>query len=613
MASRFKPRFGWVLGGMLLVEIVVRLAYVAAQSRTDPWFVHPTGGDPADNLMWAWELVTGEGLRGGAYYGPPLYAYLLSGFLRLFGLNHGLLYYLQHLSMVGAAGLLALAARRWMGSVAGIATAALFLRYHPNLFFPSRPVVEPIAILLLALALFALSGRSRWCAALSGLVAGTASIAKPSLLTVAPAWALGEWRRSSWRVALVLMGAMMLALLPTTIRNYVVSGHVVPVSSNAGMTFYHGNGPGATGYIRVPPELAQGGKADQRKIATWLAGKRSGMPLDDVEADRWWGRQALRERLRVPGETARLLLWRAALLCWNAELALDMGPRQDLNPLRWASPVPFAVILGLAACGVVLVGWRGTGGWPVWGAVLACALTPLVFYVSSRYRLPMVSILCLPAGAGLAALVRPPAEIRSRWIGLGVAGVVIAGSWLVPADDLLAQSDAGGISQRAWAWQQVGGWPEAEADLRRSLELMDSSAPAWVQLGVLLESTGRADEAEQCYRHALELHPGHAPAACALGQLLRIDGRNEEAVPILRQGLKSHAFFEACWNHLVGALTALGELEQAAREVERATRRGVELDPRILEDLRKRFRADEQHGGTAPRGTPPTSGEERDE
>ena len=62
VASRFKPRFGWVLGGMLLVEIVVRLAYVAAQSRTDPWFIHPSG-DPADTLMWAWEIVTGEGMR----------------------------------------------------------------------------------------------------------------------------------------------------------------------------------------------------------------------------------------------------------------------------------------------------------------------------------------------------------------------------------------------------------------------------------------------------------------------------------------------------------------------------------------------------------------------
>lgn len=609
MASRFKPRFGWVLGGMLLVEIVVRLAYVAMQSRTDPWFVHPSG-DPADTLMWAREIVTGEGLRGGAFYGPPLYVYLLSGFLRVFGQNHGLLYYVQHLSMVGAAGLLALAARRWMGSVAAVAAAALFLRYQPNLFFPSRPMAEPLAILLLALALFALSGRSRWSAAVSGFVAGTASVAKPSLLAVAPAWALGEWRRSSWRVALLLLGSMLLALVPTTIRNYVVSGHIVPVSANAGMTFYHGNGPEATGYIRVPPELAQGGKGDQRQIATWLAGKRSGQPLDDVEADRWWGRQALRERVRRPGETVKLLLWRAALVGWNAELALDMGPRQDANPLRWASPVPFAVLLSLAAAGVALLGWRGTGGWPVWGTVLACALTPLLFYVSSRYRLPMAAMLCLPAGAGLAALFRPRAEIRTRWIGVVVAGVVAAGSILVPANDLLVQSDAGGISQRAWAWREVGGLQEAEADVRRSLELMDTSAPAWVQLGDLLELTGRTREAEASYRRALELHPGSAPAACSLGQLLRVEGRDAEAVPVLRKGLKSHAFFTACWNHLVGALTALGEVEQAAIEVQRAASRGVELDPRVLEDLRSRARTEADQRGGVPRATAPTPGEE---
>jgi tetratricopeptide (TPR) repeat protein len=591
-----KARFRWVLGGMLLAAIVVRLGYVAAQAGSDPWFLKPMGGDPRDNLFWAWEIASGEGLRGGAFYGAPLYPYLLSGFLRLFGENFGLLYYLQHLSMVAAAGLLASTGRRLMGEAAGLAAGAVFLLYQPNLFFASRPMAEPIGILLMSLAVFAVTGRTRRAGAVAGWVAGLASVARPSLLPVAPLWAMGVARRSPWRAAALVLG-FVLALVPTTVRNYLVSGHVVPVSSNAGVTFYHGNGPAATGYIRVPPELGQVGKGNQRKIATRVASERAGRVLDDVEADRWWGRQALRERLRHPLGSARLLLWRVALLGWNAELALDMGPRQDPNPLRWAAPLPFAAILGLTAAGIALAGWRGTGGWAVWGAVLACAVAPLAFYVCSRYRLPLVAMLCLPAGAGLAALVRPRLSKRARWRGFAVAVVVATLSLAVPAGDLLAQSDAGGFRQRAWAWRQVLRFPEAEADVRRSLELQPGSPHAWFQLGDVLELTGRAAEAEACFRQALHLQPGYARASCALGSVLRDDGRAAEAVQHLRRGLEVQTFFGHCRSDLVGALATLGRLDEARAEVDRAAAAGETLDPGVLVELRRLADEADAHGG----------------
>ena len=91
----------------------------------------------------------------------------------------------------------------------------------------------------------------------------------------------------------------------------------------------------------------------------------------------------------------------------NRELPLgDGGPSLDANPLRWAAPVPFCVLLGLAVAGATLRGWRGTGGWLVWGMVLACAASPVVFYVASRYRLALAVALCLPAGAGAVSLVQ---------------------------------------------------------------------------------------------------------------------------------------------------------------------------------------------------------------
>jgi tetratricopeptide (TPR) repeat protein len=579
-------RFGWTLGALLLGGLGLRLAYVALQTRTDPWFLHPAGGDPADTLNWARELLSGEGVREGAFYGPPLYPYLVSLFLRVFGENFGLLYYIQHLLMVGTAGLLALVGRRTGGDLAGIATAVLFLFYGPNLFFASRPVAEPLAIFLLALTLWSFTHRTRWSGALAGGLAGLASVARPSLLPLAPLWAAGWARREPWRGA-VLVLAMLLVLLPTTWRNYRVSGHLVPVSSNAGLTLYHGNGPGATGYFSAPRELVEGGKAEQRRSATRIAGLRTGQALDDVEADRWWGRQAVSARLADPLGSVGLAFWRAALTLGNDELALDMGPRQDLNPMRRAAPLPLALIVGLAVAGVALLGWRRSGGWPVWGAVLACAVTPLAFYVTSRYRLPMVAMLCLPAGIGLAALVRPQAGVGPRRIGLVALVLAAAGSLLVPTGELLAQSDAGGLRQRAHAWIQIDRLPEAEADLRASIARDGGSAHAWYLLGEVYARMERVADAENGYRRALAIQPGYAPAVCMLGEVLRRQGRDEEALPVLRQGLDSNAVGAACWTHLVGALIGLGRLDEATEEAQRASESGVVLHPQVVEVLRR--------------------------
>jgi Tfp pilus assembly protein PilF len=604
VATKLRYRFQWSLGALLLAGLAGRLAYVAAQSRTDPWFLRPPA-DGADVLAWARELVAGQGLREGAFYAPPLYPYLVGGLFALFGENLGLLYYLQHVMVIASAGLLAIAARRLVGEGAALATCALVLLYQPLLYFGSRPVGEPLGILLLSGALAALTTERRTVTGAAGLLTGLAAVARPNLALAGPLWAAGEGRRRGVRAAGWLLAGFLLALVPTTVRNYAVSGHFVPVSANAGLTFYHGNGPGATGFIREPPALAQTGKGDQRRLATWVARQRSGEELDAVEADRWWGRQALRERLEHPGDSLLLLLRRASLLLWNAELTLDGGPRQDPNPLRWLAPLPFCVLIGLSAAGLALAGVRGTGGSRVWAPIVAGAAAPLLFYISSRYRLPMAAMLCLPAGAGLSLLVRPPAGtgVRRRVVAVAVLLLVVAGSLAVPGGDLLAQGDAAGLVQRGRAWRVVGDLPRAEADFRLAVERNPGWAPALFYLAEILDAQGRGSEAERLYRETLRRAPGYANAACYLGQMLNLDGRYAEAEPLLRRGLQSFPYHEVCWNHLVGALIALGRSDEAVVSARQAIALGVPLDPAVQSFLEAAGAAEAGNGKGAGPGS----------
>jgi hypothetical protein len=313
---------------------------------------------------------------------------------------------------------------------------------------------------------------------------------------------------------------------------------------------------------------------------------RTGRDLDPVEADRWWGRQAVRARVDDPVGTVKLVARRISLLVANSEIGLDHAPGLDRNSWRWTAPVPFCVLLGLAAAGVYLAGFARTGAWPVWSSLLACAAGPLIFYVSSRYRLPCAAVLCLPAGAGVIGLARA-ARARSRrfWLTLVFLGAVSLVSVSVPTRELAATTEAAALAHRSVAWMEEGRMDAAEGDLRRAVDLDPRSPVVRANLGWLLGQTGREDEALESYRLALAIDPARAEAAAGLASLLLRRDRPDAALPVLRRALESRPDHEACRVNLIVALSMLRRYDEAWSAVEEAHRFGIAVDPELAQSI----------------------------
>jgi len=275
------------------------------------------------------------------------------------------------------------------------------------------------------------------------------------------------------------------------------------------------------------------------------------------------------------------------LLVDNHEYGLDYAPALDGNPWRWVAPVPFGLMLGLVVAGLILRGIGGAGGRPVWTAVLASAVTPAVFYASCRYRLPLTTLLTVPAGAGLSALLGLTGNPRPgrRVLALGLGSLSLAISLLVFSRDLSRADEAGSLANRAVSYKQAGDLASATRDLERALRLEPGSAPAWYNLGTVLEATGSAGEAERAYRAALSLDPSQAEAAGNLGALLIHGGSSAEAVAILRRALAGRPGHAVCWTNLVIALASLGDVAGAREAASEAARAGVALEPALLEDI----------------------------
>jgi len=568
----------WRLRAVLLAGVALRVAYVLVQPRFDPTFSVPIL-DGAYYLAAAHTLAAG-GAMSGVYYMPPLYPWILSVFVRLFGDAWTLLFLGQQLAIVAAAGLLATVTRKAAGEGAGLATAALVLLYHPPLFFASRPLGEALALLLLALSLAFAAGEGDRSGGIAGAALGLTSLARPNFLPLAPLWAAWDVAMKRPRRAGLLLGAVFAAILPAMWHNFAAApGHLVPVSANGGVVFWLGNAPEAAG-VYTPVTGFTGSLQTQQQEAIAEASARSGKPMDAVTSDAYWWRAGVRARIADPAGTIVLALRRALLTVDSAEHGLDYAPAQDANPLRFAAPVPFAVLLGLAVFGVAAVGFSRTGGFALWSAVLVSAAAPLVFYVSSRHRLPLACLLAVPAGAGLVSM-RSTRRVLPYAAGIGALLL----SFGVPSGDLIRTEKASALSLQATVESKAGKLDAAAETSRRATELDPESAVAWFNRGVIEGKRGRSDEAERAYRAALAADPEQPDAAANLARILVETGRAGEAPPALEKALAAWPRHTVGWTNLVVAYAAAGDGARALDAAHRAAGHGVVLDPGLVETV----------------------------
>jgi 4-amino-4-deoxy-L-arabinose transferase-like glycosyltransferase len=163
---------------------------------------------------------------------------------------------------------------RWVGLFAAFAVAI----YPPFLHTTGELMSEPPAMLTLPAAILAFlwaseRWRSAWTWAVPGLLFGLTSMFRPEYLLVGAAfvvlafiriaWArTGNGDKHQWTAGLagaaVLLVAIVLPILPWTIRNYVVLDRVVPISTGGGKALYVGTYLPADGeYQRVKALLVQ--------------------------------------------------------------------------------------------------------------------------------------------------------------------------------------------------------------------------------------------------------------------------------------------------------------------------------------------------------------------
>jgi 4-amino-4-deoxy-L-arabinose transferase-like glycosyltransferase len=429
---------------LLAIGLGLRLAALPAVSGLDARIL-----DEQDYLTLAASLADGRGFAtagGPTSLRPPLYPAFIAGVWTVTGTRS-----LQavRVAQFGLALLTTLVvyvlARDLFGHRAALWGAAVACFYPSLLVSNYLALTEVLFALLIAMAIWAsvrlvMTG-SAWAAAaagaLFGLAALTRSVVYPFPLVMAVIVAIGvkasPVRRMVLAALLVVTAGAVLA--PWAVRNTRLQGVPVLVDTMGGMNLRMGN------YEHTP--LSRMWDAVSMSGAkSWVIGLPSppgGSQWSEGQKERWARSEAVSFMLAHPGLTLKRSLVKVGDF-WALERDFIAGVEQGLytpNPIVTvlvfgAITLSYPLVLFFALFGIARL--RG-GDWPAaWLplvlVVFVCALHGLVFG-HPRYRLPLMPLVGIYAGAALSSLSAPvrARQMHGRWPMFAVCGFVVL--WLV--------------------------------------------------------------------------------------------------------------------------------------------------------------------------------------
>jgi tetratricopeptide (TPR) repeat protein len=554
-------------------------AIVLAQLGDHP-LLQPLGELDSAFYVQLARSVAADGLLAGGepFFVSPLYVYFLGAIFAVGG-SIETARIVQVVLGSAAVGLIVITARHWFGEktawVAGVlAVLTGLFSFYEIVILPAA--LDPfLAAAMLAALSMSLSGNARALIA-AGVFAGLFALNRPNALVfaaVAAAWPLVWWWRGgaaaptlSWRRAMLLPAALLLVLAGNGLRNYAASGEWVLISSHGGLNFYIGNGPQADGTYAHVPGITPSIAGQARDAATVAAA--AGEPDPSASAvSAFFYRQAVTWMADHPLDALRLWIRKAALLVNHVNVPLNFSyayySREEPSLLNVLIVGPW-LLLPLGIAGLFLRSARqSTRGFWLWASFVPIyGLSVMAFFVTTRYRLPLLIPLC---GSAAAALTWGYERIRHRqWKALarlaaGAAALGIAAGWPLGVSE---GSDVEQGRRAVWLIEQ-GRITEAREHAARLEPSQSRPGLLHYRVGRALAGVDRFGDAIEHFRRSLVFEPDHLDAQLELGQLLTVVEQPAEAIPLLLAVVDAGHRLEVAAPWLVRALAATRQRERA--------------------------------------------------
>jgi 4-amino-4-deoxy-L-arabinose transferase-like glycosyltransferase len=400
-ASSMRRALLWIFA----VALVLRLVAIPLEATLQ------LGGHVSHRFVTiAMNILNGHGYSDAPgvpnVFDAPVYQYVLAALFAVFGESLTAVKVFQAaLDSLTACAACLLAARLFASARAGITAGFLYAIFPLAIYLVADVAPETLFTLLLTLTALALvhavqTGR-RTHYIVTGVLLGLTTLTRPTTLYLlpfltVPLLALRVTRRTAVHLAILSFPSFVLTIVPWTIRNYLVTGEVVPVAVG---------GPGEVLLQGSHPDFFTIDGKNRNYIPYFERLKEKGIVLPPNHTDMEWdrftylaAREMYAERWRAEGPLGlgAFFLHKFGRLWY----ATESGAHHLLSAIM---TVPFLLL----AVGGMITGWKHGSGraarLPLFGIVAYFVLLHWITLPLVRYMIPVFPLLIAHAGYWLAA------------------------------------------------------------------------------------------------------------------------------------------------------------------------------------------------------------------
>jgi Tfp pilus assembly protein PilF len=336
------------------------------------------------------------------------------------------------------------------------ATTGLFTFYEVTFLQASLDVFLTSAFL--AALTFGLVRRRVSLIVAAGVICGIQTLNRPNVMLACVLIIFGLMLMRRWGLALALGLGLMLGISPVVARNQIVAGEWSLATSHGGLNFFIGNSSDATGLFRQVPGIRSnilGQAQDTRRVAEASEGRG----LSDSEVSAHFTRLGASWIKENPVAWLKVTATKAYYTFHGQHIALPLSYpffAHDTNSTLGYLFVGPWLLLPLGCFGLVVCApHRNLRQYTAWVSfVPAYAASVALFFVSERYRLPLLVPITIGAGATVARI----------WLHLRV------GAWRKIARDGAVLVLLGALMN----WPL--GWIDGDARLEQRIQMAESLA-----------------------------------------------------------------------------------------------------------------------------------------
>jgi len=559
----FIKRYKWPLV-IFLAAFFIRLVYLI-QARSNPAFYYPMV-DELWHLNWAKEIIGGNFWGSTAYFRGPLYPYFLAFLLKITGSHLFWTRLLQMLLGAGSAVMVFKIGQKLFSHKAAVLAGFMLAVYGTMIFYEAMLLIPVLFVFLNLVAVYLLilykESEKSWHWLAAGFVLGLAAIARPNVLLLVPGFMVWIYlatvrprtKAAAFRAVIYLVG-VLIPVLSVTLRNYIVTGETILISSQGGVNLYIGNNPDTDGLTMLMPEvrLDESLPWTEFTMATRQAAEQeAGRPLTDSEESAFWTRKAVDFIKSYPGEFIGITLRKTVYFL----IGFENSDQTDIyfsrtyswlySLLLWHFIIyfPFGLLMPLALVGMVRA-WKNRRKLALlYIFIIGYVPTVVLFLVTARHRLPVVPFLILFASMGVFALIE---FIKKK----NFKDFLMYGAILIVALILCNRT-----------YFEVG---------------FENTAQIHFNLALTYDHQGDLIRAEQEYAKALESDPASPTTLNNLGFVQYRLGEMNKALSNFHKALQYDPNFADAYNNIGLVHESKGDLENAEKFYQRALGKNPEL------------------------------------